>query len=416
MRTAEHSARELGSRTARQRLPIQSRPYFTHIQGGLSLGYRRGKRGGTWIARVYELERGYRFESLGKSNDFIETVGMSFQQAQDAAREWLKRKSEEDAGHAPSNLYTVANVVDDYLLDRERIRRKRLGHTRSVIETHILPNLGSTELVKLTHAKVKGWRDTIAEQAPKVRNKPGVTGSTRQIDVDNPDALRKRQATANRILTVLKAALNHGYREGKVSSRAAWERVTAFTQVDVPKVRYLSIAESTALIAACGEGFRQLVRAALYTGCRYGEITALTVDAFNMKARTLHIRQSKSGKDRYIPLTDEGVAFFDSIAAGRSKRVMFLHEDGRPWEPSQQTYWMAQACKVSRLNEAISFHILRHTYASQLAMGGAPMPVIAALLGHADTRMTEKHYGHLAPSYIADTLRATLPSFGFEGD
>jgi integrase len=42
------------------------------------------------------------------------------------------------------------------------------------------------------------------------------------------------------------------------------------------------------------------------------------------------------------------------------------------------------------------------------------MPVIASLLGHADTRMTEKHYGHLSPSYVAQMLRANLPSFGFE--
>ena len=37
------------------------------------------------------------------------------------------------------------------------------------------------------------------------------------------------------------------------------------------------------------------------------------------------------------------------------------------------------------------------------------MGVIAAQLGHADTRMTEKHYAHLAPSYIAKTVRAALP-------
>jgi hypothetical protein len=40
------------------------------------------------------------------------------------------------------------------------------------------------------------------------------------------------------------------------------------------------------------------------------------------------------------------------------------------------------------------------------------MGVIAAQLGHADTRMTEKHYAHLAPSYVADTVRAALPPLG----
>ena len=40
------------------------------------------------------------------------------------------------------------------------------------------------------------------------------------------------------------------------------------------------------------------------------------------------------------------------------------------------------------------------------------MGVIAAQLGHSDTRMTERHYAHLAPSYVADTVRAALPGMG----
>ena len=46
-------------------------------------------------------------------------------------------------------------------------------------------------------------------------------------------------------------------------------------------------------------------------------------------------------------------------------------------------------------------------------MQGVPMGVIAAVLGHADTRMTELHYAAFAPSYIADTIRANLPPLGF---
>ncbi|MEK7244705.1 MAG: hypothetical protein AAB223_01650 [Pseudomonadota bacterium] len=65
---------------------------------------------------------------------------------------------------------------------------------------------------------------------------------------------------------------------------------------------------------------------------------------------------------------------------------------------------------------------------SLLAMQAVPLPVIAPIgahhlkragirprarqLGHADTRMTEKHYAHLAPSYVADTIRAHFPKLG----
>jgi integrase len=57
-------------------------------------------------------------------------------------------------------------------------------------------------------------------------------------------------------------------------------------------------------------------------------------------------------------------------------------------------------------------HILRHTYASALAMRGVPMGVIAAQLGHSDTRMTERHYADLSPNYVAETVRAALPALG----
>lgn len=44
-------------------------------------------------------------------------------------------------------------------------------------------------------------------------------------------------------------------------------------------------------------------------------------------------------------------------------------------------------------------------------MNGAPLMVVARNLGHADTRMVELHYGHLAPSFVADEIRRTAPRF-----
>jgi integrase len=69
----------------------------------------------------------------------------------------------------------------------------------------------------------------------------------------------------------------------------------------------------------------------------------------------------------------------------------------------------ATLAAIASIAPKVNFHILRHTHGSHLAMNGVPMGVIAAQLGHADTRMTEKHYAHLAPSYIAQTIRANFP-------
>jgi hypothetical protein len=47
-------------------------------------------------------------------------------------------------------------------------------------------------------------------------------------------------------------------------------------------------------------------------------------------------------------------------------------------------------------------------------MAGAPLMVVAENLGHADTRMVQRHYGHMSKSYVADAIRAAAPRFGFE--
>ena len=74
---------------------------------------------------------------------------------------------------------------------------------------------------------------------------------------------------------------------------------------------------------------------------------------------------------------------------------------------------LKEACAQAKIKPAASFHVLRHTYGSQLVMAGVPLPVVSQNMGHADTRMTIKHYAHLAPSYIADAIRASAPELGF---
>jgi integrase len=178
-------------------------------------------------------------------------------------------------------------------------------------------------------------------------------------------------------------------------------------------VRYLTEAECVRLVNACPADFRPMVRAALLTGCRYGELVALRVADFNPDAGTLAVRASKSGKGRHVVLTHEGQEFFETIAAGRvSTDPMFPRPDGKPWGKSHQQRPLAFACKHAKIEPAVSFHVLRHTHGSTLAMRGVPLPVIARQLGHSDTRMTERHYAHLAPSYVADTIRASFPTLG----
>jgi integrase len=189
--------------------------------------------------------------------------------------------------------------------------------------------------------------------------------------------------------------------------------VRAFREADAARLRYLSDNEARRLTNACPSDFRALVTAALLTGCRYGELSAMTVDDFNPDAGMLRVRQAKRGKPRHVALTEEGRDFVAlGVAEKHGSARLFTRANGKPWVKSDQQRPLVAACMAARIDPPISFHGLRHTYASRLAMKGVPLAVIAAQLGHTDTRMVEKHYGHLAPSYVADTVRAAFGSLG----
>jgi integrase len=148
----------------------------------------------------------------------------------------------------------------------------------------------------------------------------------------------------------------------------------------------------------------------LETGCRYGELCALKVSDLDPENSTLVIRHSKSGRPRHVYLTEEGAAFFEALSLGRARdELMVLHADGTPWRPSHQHRPMREACLNARIDPPVSFHSLRHSYASALTKAGVPLQVVASALGHADARMTEKHYAHLAPSHVAQLIRDNLP-------
>ena len=187
--------------------------------------------------------------------------------------------------------------------------------------------------------------------------------------------------------------------------------MTPFRSVDAPVIRYLSDDEIMRLLNTCNGAFRELVHAALLTGCRYGELCRLKVADYNRDVETLTIREAKSGRVRHVTLTGEAPELIERLISGRSPAdILFKRDDARGWKRAEQLRPMRDACTRASIRPAVGFHVLRHTHASILAMRAVPMAVIARQLGHSDTRMTERHYAHLAPNYVADTIRVNFPS------
>ena len=158
------------------------------------------------------------------------------------------------------------------------------------------------------------------------------------------------------------------------------------------------------------------MRGALESGARYGELCDFLVSDFNPDAGTLSIPDPKPGKPQHVVLSQDGVEFFEQVTAGRGgSEAMFLKADGSRWLPDHQAEPMRETNKRAKISPPINFHGLRHTWASHAVMNGMPLLVVAKNLGHTSTRMVEKHYGHLAPSYVAQAVRAHAPRFGATG-
>jgi integrase len=413
-RTARNSSLE--TRSARSRLRIRRTPYFAKIAKGLRLGYYRGAVAGSWVARSYRGAGVYTTEALGIADDTLEADGvkvLDYWQAQDHARRWGERQRLVAAGMVRDGTYTVADAVKDYLAEITAEKRpSAVRGAQYIFDASILPELGSIQVEKLTADRLTRWRNKLATQPKRVRSKRSATEPATRAIADDDDARRARKASANRILTMLKAALNRAFQAGRISSDSAWRKVKPFKRVDEAVVRYLSPVEARQLVNACPPDIRKMVQASLLTGCRYAELARLKCEDVNADSGTLAIRQSK-GKDRHVVLTDEAQAAFAGWTADRAhSETVFLRADGESWGKSHQKRPLDDASRRAGIEPAVNFHILRHTHGSHLAMSGVPMGVVAAQLGHADTRMTEKHYAHLAPSYVAQTIRANFPVLG----
>jgi integrase len=416
---------KLDSRNARDTLKPRARPYYTTlIPGELHIGYRiRRRKGrgaqGRWLVRRYMGKDAngvgrYQEQDIGLADDHLDADGKSildFKQAQRLANEWRR----DNAGQPqPGGPLTVGGALERYFtyIDQEG---RPTAEARLRAKLHILPSLGKELVDALTTERLRRWLADMAKLPPRLRQKLDAIAPRYKAITQDDENKRRRKSTANRVLTILKAALNHTFDEGHAKSNNAWGRsLKPFKAVDAARTRFLSVAEAKRLINAAAPDFRRLVQAGLCTGARFGELARLTVADFNLDAGTVAIWQSKSGKATQVFLADEGAAFFKQLTAGRAGgEVMLCKADGTPWQKSEQSRPMAAAVERAKISPAVSFHGLRHTAASLAIMNGTPLQVVAKNLGHTDTRMVEKHYGHLTDSYLKDEVRKGAPVFGF---
>jgi integrase len=365
----------LETRTARLKLPVSRKPVFIRIGPGLSLGYRRNQVAGTWVLRLADGKGGATTKAIGIADDYDDANGASvldYWQAQDRAKS-VARNSDGSGAVKPLTVKRAAEVYLE-LLEAKNPRTAR--DTRGRLNLHFLGKFGDQLVTGLTKAKLEGWLNSLV------------------LKSSNREAVRKSKDTANRVLSMVKALLNHALRDpaNGISDDHAWRLVKPFRGVAVPRAVHFSVEQARALIgAAPDKNFADLLTAGFLTGARYGELIACSVRDFDPLERTLEVVDGKTGP-RAIILQQEAATFFTALSQDRCPEEPLLRRsDGARWNRSQQQRRMALALERARLDKEGTFYALRHSHISRAIEGEVPLNIIADNCG-TSIRMIETTY------------------------
>lgn len=280
---------------------------------------------------------------------------------------------------------TVAELCERFI--KEHLPRKRASTQRDykgIINNDILPALKNLKVADVTFADVDGLHRKITKRGAKYR--------------------------ANRVISVLSKmfALAIRWRLRVDNPCKGVER-----NHEDKRRRYLSGGELARLTAALAEHHDQqaadLIRLLLLTGARRGEARALRWADLDLETGIWSKPGSttKQKTDHRVPLSGPARQLLADLRekADDDAEFVFPARDGVGHRIELKSDW-PELCRAANIKGA-RLHDLRHTYASILVSAGLSLPVIGALLGHAETQTTAR-YAHL----FDDPLRAATERVG----
>ncbi|MET3411656.1 integrase [Methylobacterium sp. 1030] len=410
----------LDSPTARAKLKQQTKPYFRSIDRGLHLGYRKGKTGGTWVARRYLGDERYAVEALGRADDRQAANGttiLTFQQAQDRARGRVKEVEEAERIAALGPTITVRNAITAYIEACEvREAKNRSGlalrrHTRSRLTKHVLRgDLAEKALQALTVDDLQTWRAAAATTM--------ADGGVRRVTNDFRAALN---ASVRRHAAQLPATISTTIRNG-LAAQAASAPVAREAQI-------LPDADVRRLVAAAAEAdadgdwdgdLHRLVVVLAATGLRFSQVTRMTVADVQVEQNRLMVPVSRKGTGtrhtshigvRVAP--DVITALRPALVGRRGQEPLLMRprwqkvtvRDHRKvgrvrWgEASEMLRPWAEVLKKAGVSSNLVPYALRHSSIVRGLRANLPVRLVAAL-HDTSTAMIEAHYS----AYIVTAL------------
>ncbi|MFA6497886.1 MAG: site-specific integrase [Desulfurivibrionaceae bacterium] len=294
--------------------------------------------------------------------------------------------------------HTVAEMIDRYITDE-------LPGKKDVLNTTIRlrywkEQIGDRLLSDVTTPLIVSIRDQLLKEPRLTTRKEGGKIVTTQ-------RLRSK-ATVNRYLAAFGGCLT-------IAASPAWGWIDVNPMKKIGKqtepqgrVRFLSDDERERLLAACQGSANPLlytiVILALSTGMRHGEAINLTWDDVNFDNQRITLHDTKNGERRVVHLAGKALALLQELKAKnlRGSNLVFPGSFAMNRGPASiRTAWLT-ALKKAEIDN-FKFHDLRHSAASYLAMNGAPLLDIAAILGHKTLSMV-KRYSHLSETHVGGVV------------
>ena len=331
-------------------------------------------------ARLTKVARGWRIRWLDHAGTRQSALHRSYRDADQDLRR--KQAIVDDVKRglrpAPPMKKSVGDALDYWLANRAPRKRSR-GDDESIIRRHLRPTFGHLDLSELGVAHVDAFVAARAALDPK---------------------------TINNHLTLLISTLNAALDLGWLLKvpRIRKPRVRALDK----DYRYLRTpAERSRFLAAAhqeGEFVFALYATALYTGIRAGELAGLQWSDVDFESRLITVQRSfagptKAGDVRYVPLLDALLPTLRSWRLRCPSGVVFPNRDGRMLQPSARAFQevlhrvlaaadLPTSARRGKTRPYITFHDLRHTFASTWVASGGDLFKLQKILGHKTVQMT----------------------------
>lgn len=426
----------LTTRNSRAALPIGL--HWRRIDAEGHLGYRKGKRSGTWFAR-WRHGKGYRQAPLGPADDAINAGTLSFEAAMKAARELLEKERAAAAAEAAGPVLTVRLAVEAYVVMRDARDSRRAGRAKrsdaaSRLSRYVIgfraygkraaiaaTPLADVPLYALDEKELRRWSETLPEIL-KAATKKRLMGDVRA-------ALNAAYAhDRDRLPAALPGIIKHGLRPSARDDDA--EPIARDNQIlsDSEVARILMAArEIDSEEGWDGDLFRFILVLAA-TGARFSQVARLKVGDLQISERRLLIPPSYKGRGVrkapaiVVPVGADIVEALAPITERRPKdaplleRWRHVHEPGiLEWRKDRRVAWsdaseIAPAWRAIRQRAGLPLvvaYCLRHSSIVKGLRANLPLRLVAAL-HDTSSEMIERHYAKWITHGLEEMVRAAI--------